>query len=422
MLPCTPSWILHLDLDAFFASVEQRDDPTLRNLPVAVGTGVVASCSYEAKARGVTTGMSLAEARRRCPALRVLPGDYRRYEQAARRVQAICLDRTPRVEVAALDDLYLDLTGAHLPRPAHLARDLARQVADEVGLRASIGCGSSKFVARVATRLAKQLRLPGPHPPANLPPTGVWVPGLVVVPPGHEQAFLAPWPVEVLLGVGPRCQARLEQLNVRRVGEVAGMPPAVLAGLFGARGRVLRDLAHGIDPRPVEPDRLPRSIARRTSFDPPLADTEQVRAMLRHLVERATSAMRSRLLWARGLTISVRYGDGRSAEARQRFPRFTDEEGPFLEAATDCLVRLTARRLPLRLVGVELSPLRPADGQGELFVDPDAERARRLLACKDAIRRRFGFMALVPGTSLLLASATEHDRDNFRLRTPCLTR
>jgi DNA polymerase-4 len=421
--------VLHLDVDAFFASVEQRDDPRLRGRPVAVGTGVVASCSYEARRWGVRTGMRLAEARQRCRALCVVPGDYRRYEQAARRLLAICRERSPRVEVAALDDLYLDLTAVadRAGGAGRVALDLGARVRQETGLSVSCGAGTSKLVAAVATGEAKQ-RHGGLESAIRNPQSAI-----VEVPPGGERAYLAPWPARVLPGVGPKLLARLERLNVQRVGEVAAMPLSVLCGLFGARGRVLRDQAHGIDPRPVEPyggggevpgpgGRVPQSVSRRTSFDPPTSDRAFLQAMLDHLVERAASWLRFQGLVARGLALAVRYGDYRAGAGRASWARPSDDEGRLKEAARDRFARLYDRRLPLRLVGVELAPLARAERQPDLFPDPAAERARRLSACKDAIRQRFGFMALCSGSALVLAEQLDHDRDNFRLRTPCLTR
>jgi DNA polymerase-4 len=395
------SFILHLDADAFFASVEQRDDPALRGRPVAVGTGVVASCSYEARRYGVQTGMRLAEARSLCRDLVVLPGEYPRYEQAARRVQAICLEQTPVVEVAALDDLYLDLT--RHARPEGVPATLRAQIREEVCLGVSIGMGVNKLVARVATKEAK----PGKQ---------------VRVPAGTERGYLAPWPARVLPGVGPKVAGRLERLNVSLVGEVAAMPLPVLSGLFGAQGRVLRDQAWGIDPRPVQPRRPQQSISRRNSFDPPVADRAFLRAMLDYLLERAVAWLRFHDLAARGLVLTLRYGDYATAAGRERFRPATDSDGLVKEAARDRFERLYQRRLPLRLLGVELTPLVPARHQPELFPDADAERARRLAECKDAIRRRFGFTSLMSGSTLLLADRLERDRENFRMRTPCLTR
>ena len=409
--------ILHLDADAFFASIEQRDDPRLRGKPVAVGTGVVASCSYEARRWGVSTGMRLGEARRLCRRLVVIPGEYRRYEQAARRMLAVCQERTPLVEVAALDDLYLDLTqhgrtalpsrlnGSEEPSYdlGRVISDLRGQIRDEVGLSVSIGMGINKLVAKVATKEAK----PGRQ---------------VLVATGREQEYLAPWPARVLPGVGPKVGGRLERLNVRQVGEVAGMPVPVLCGLFGNQGRVLHQQSHGIDPRPIEPHKPLQTVSRRTSFDPPTADPVFLRAMLDHLLERAIVWLRFHDLATTGLALTIRYGDYQGEVGRVPFRRPTDSDQELKEAARDRFERLYQRRLPLRLLGVELAPLLPPDRQPDLFPDAGAERGRRLAECKDAIRRRFGFMAILEGSALVLADRLEQDRENFRLRTPCLTR
>jgi DNA polymerase-4 len=406
-----PVSVLHLDADAFFASVEQRDDPRLRGRPVAVGTGVVASCSYEARRWGVRTGMRLTEARRRCRPLLVLPGDYRRYEQAGRRMLAICQDHTPRVEVTALDDLYVDLGPDSPPAAESLAFRLRGEIREEVGLSVSIGIGGNKLVAGVATQDAKERRVR-----AN---GGV---GILRVPVGGERDYLAPWPAEVLPGVGPKLLARLHRLNVRRVAEVAAVPLPVLCGLFKERGRTLHELAHGIDPRPVQPYRPQQSVSRCTSFDPPTSDRAFISGMLDHLLDRAVSWLRFSGLVTRGLTLSIRYGDYESAHGRATFRRSTDDEAALKGAARDRLRRLYDRRLPLRLIGVELSPLRTPDRQPDLFPDERQLRDGRLAACKDAVRGQFGFMALVNGSALVLAKEVDHDRDNFRLRTPCLTR
>lgn len=393
--------VLHLDADAFFASVEQRDDPRLKNKPVAVGSGVVASCSYESRHYGVCTGMRLTEARHLCPPLIVLPGEYPRYEQAARHMLAICQEQTPVVEVAALDDLYLDLT--RHDRPERVATILREQVQDEVKLSISVGMGANKMVAQVATNQAK----PGKQ---------------VHVPAGKERGYLAPWPARVLPGVGPKVMGRLDRLNVQRVGEVAEVPVPVLAGLFGRQGRVLHDQSWGIDHRPVLPRKPPQSVSRCTSFDPPSGDRAFLRAMLDYLLDRALTWLRFNDRVTRGLTLTIRYGDYESDVGHEIFRRPTASEVELREAARDRFERLYQRRLPLRLVGVELSPLVPPDPQPALFADADVERQRRLAECKDAIRQRFGFTSVMNGSALIVAERVERDRENFRLRTPCLTR
>jgi DNA polymerase-4 len=438
-----PRAILHLDGDAFFASLEQRDDAQLRGKPVAVGTGVVASCSYEARRSGVCTGMRLADARRQCRELIVVPGEYLRYEQAARQMMAICQERTPLVEAAALDDLYLDVTEIHgpgfggrgvstprFPSPSPpgslltpLARELRTQIRDEISLSVSIGMGSNKLVAKVATKEAK----PGRE---------------ICVPAGTEREYLAPWSVRVLPGAGRKIGDRLEQLNVQRVQEMAAMPVPILRGLFGNHGRILHEQSLGIDYRPVEAHKPPLSVSRRTSFDPPSGDRNFLRSMLDYLVERAGSWLRFQRLAARAAVVTIRYGDYQTAEARTTFPSATDRDQDLQEGIRDCFERLYQRRLPLRLLGVVLAPLVTPDPQPTLFplmkkgsgvfssdtrceMTPDPffnDRARRLAECKDTVRRRFGFTALLSGSALQLADGLDRDRENFRLRTPCLTR
>jgi nucleotidyltransferase/DNA polymerase involved in DNA repair len=222
--------------------------------------------------------------------------------------------------------------------------------------------------------------------------------------------------------VGPKVTERLQRLNVQRVGEVAGMPVPVLRGLFGALGQVLHRQAHGFDPRPVEPRKPQQSVSRCTSLDPPTAERAFLQAMLDYLLDRALTWLRFHDLSARGLLLTLRYGDYESAVGRVPLPGPNPTERDFKEAARDRFALLYQRRLPLRLLGVELGPLGPTDRQPVLFPDPDEERSRRLTACKDAIRQRFGFTAVLNGSALLLAQRLDRDRENFHLRTPCLTR
>jgi DNA polymerase IV len=393
--------VLHLDVDAFFASVEQRDDPQLRGRPVAVGAGVVASCSYEARRFGVRTGMRLLDARRLCSQLLILPGEYPRYEQAARCILAVCQDYTPRVEVAALDDLYLALTADD--GPERRASILREQIRDEVRLSVSIGIGTNKLVAKAATREAK----PGRQ---------------VIVAAGAERTYLAPREVRILPNVGPRIEVRLDRLNVHRVGEVADMPVPVLRGLFGNQGPRLHEQAHGIDRRVVESRKPQHAVSRCTSFAPPVGDRAFLRAMLDYLVERAAAWMRFHDQATRGFQVVIRYGDYQSDRGRGTFRAPVDGERELKEAVRERWETLYQRRLPLRLLGIELTPLVPAEKQALFFRHPDEERSERLTTCKDAIHERFGFTSLLSGSALLLARSLDRDRANFKLRTGCLTR
>lgn len=423
--------VLHLDIDAFFASVEQRDDPSLRGKPVAVGTGVVASCSYEARCFGVRTAMRLSEARARCPQLIVLAGDYRRYEQAGRHVFAICRDASPQVEMAALDDLYLDLSdpssgGPTVADPVRLAESIREQVVEELQLSVSQGIGASKLIAAVATQEAKDRRLAayGGKLPAwdegiarPLPPSPV-----VAVPRGNEAAYLAPWPIDVLPGIGHATLRKLEPLRLRTVGDLAMTPIAVLCGLLGKQGPRLLRLARGIDDRPVLPDKPQASIGRRASFDPPACDHEFLEALTGHLVDRAASWLRWNRRKTSGLRVVLRYADQQAADVRASLPRPTDHETPLRELALDTFRRCYKRRLALRLLGIELTPLCEAPEQNSLFPDPVEDRSRAIGLCKDTVRGRFGFSALRNGSSLYLDRNLKRDRENYRFRTPCLTR
>jgi DNA polymerase-4 len=226
----------------------------------------------------------------------------------------------------------------------------------------------------------------------------------------------------VLPGAGGKLGDRLQRLNVVRVGEVAAMPGPVLRGLFGPKGELLHEQSHGIDPRPVEPHKPQQSLGRRTSFDPPVAELAFLYAMLTYLVDRACSWMRFHGLAARGLGLTIRYGDYETAAGRVNFRRAVEDETPLREAAHDRLGRLYQRRLPLRFLGVELSPLVSPEREATLFVDEDAERRQRLRAVRDEIRQRFGFTSLLSGSTVRLGQRLERDRGNFKMRTGCLTR
>jgi DNA polymerase-4 len=421
--------IVHLDVDAFFASIEQRDDPKLKGIPVAVGTGVVASCSYEAKRDGIKTGMRLSEARQLCKSLRVVPGDHRRYEIAGRQILGICKEHSSAVEMASLDDLYMQLAQTGPAERQQIATALREQIFQEVGLKVSMGMGNNKMIANVATHHAKELRISSQRKTSSR-----WIPGtsilaetkhfspVVAVLPGYEKNYISPWPVEILPTVGSVGKEKFMRLNVTRVAEVAALPLEVLCAMFQKRGPILRNYSLGNDSRPLRTSRNPDSISRCTSFNPPTADQAFLDAMLAHLLERAISWMRFNKLATRCLKIHLRYGDLKDAHNHLNFKTACDSDTLLHQAAKEKLISLFTRRLPLRLLGVELAQLEPASASNLLFIDPEKERADRLAKCKEDIRSRFGFMAVTLGSSLVLAKDLSHDKDNFKLRTPCLTR
>ena len=413
--------ILHLDIDAFLASIEQLRNPSLCGRPVVVGTGVVASRSYEAKAAGVETAMPLWEARERCPELVVCAGEARLAERYRQRVAEVVRGYAPVVEVSSLDDLYADLTGVPLrvrqvlddatARESECSlRELCVSLRSEVrkatGLSVAQGVGTTRTVARLATSRAK----PG---------------GICEVSPGQELDFLAAFDVDELPGVGASTASRLRSFGITTVGELRLVDLELLRQTFGARGEELHWRSRGLDAAPVCDTPELRSISRETSFEP-RADAEgqqlsQLRAMLSYLVDRAATELRQLELQCRTVAVRLRYLDGVAKEQQRSRKAATDRTDVLTQAARELLESLLQRRVLVRLVGVTLSTFSPRRAaQGELFTDPS--RKSRLFEAVDAVRNRHGFGALVVGESAGLLGQLPHGRHGFRLRTPSLTK
>lgn len=415
--------ILHLDIDAFLASVEQLRDPSLRGKPIVVGTGVVASRSYEAKARGVQTAMSLAEAQRRCPGLIICAGDARLAERYRQRVAEVVRQFTPVVEVCSLDDMYADLTGVPLRVEQALAdttasdgerslRALCEALRAEVraatGLSVAQGIGGSRTIARLATTRAK----PG---------------GICEVPAGQERDFLAEFAVDDVPGIGPKTAAQLHAFGIRTVRELWVVDRELLRQSFGARGEEIYWRCRGLDETPVRATPLLQSISRETSFEPSAGDEEQqrpfLRAMLGYLVDRAATELRRQRLRCRGVAVKLRHVDGMGDETSRTRREATDRTDLLGRLALELLdTLLLRRRVLVRLVGVTLQSLAPPGAvQGELFADRERRR-ETLFAAVDAVRARHGFGALVVGESAGLLGQVPHGKHGFRLRTPSLTK
>lgn len=414
--------ILHLDIDAFLASVEQLREPALCGRPVAVGTGVVASRSYEAKARGVQTAMPLHEARRRCPDLVVREGDARLAERYRQRVAEVMRRFSPVVEVCSLDDFYADLTGVPLRVVQHLdgatrvdgeqtlvglCRELRAQIRAETGLSVAQGLGSTRTVARLATTKAK----PG---------------GICEVPPGHERAFLADFAVASVPGIGSKTVELLHQVGMTTVRELWGLDIELLRQSFGARGEEIWRRCRGLDDAPVEATPVLRSISRETSFEPRVDALSQqrpfLRSMLAYLLDRAASELRRLELQARTVHVRLHHVDGARQERSRSLAIATERTDALMALAGELLDELLTRRVLVRLVGVTLTTLVQVRAvQGQLFGSEDAAR-RRLLAAVDAVRRRHGFGALLVGDAAGLLGQLPHGPHGFKLRTPSLTK
>jgi DNA polymerase-4 len=394
-----------VDVDAFFASVEQVLDARLRGQPVLVGRGVVASASYEAKARGVRTAMTFREALRRCPEAVVVPGQYEHYADYAERVRRVLFDFTPAVECAALDDFYLDFTGTdrlYPDFPAVLAR-LQAEVFARTALSVSVGAATTKLVASVASRI---------HRPR----------GFRIVPPGEEENFLAPLPVEKLHGIGHVHAQALRERGVETIGELRRIPLPALVAVFGdVVGRQLHERARGRDDRAVFAPAEPKSISRETTIEGGTIDLEFLSALIEYLAERIGSTLRAHARQARTLALKLRYTDGLAAARAARLRSPTNDEKALHAAALEIFRTLYARRVALRWVGVSVTNLEPDRRQNDLF-DAVSNRRWYLTRGLDAVRDRFGWNSLFYGKGLELREHYATKPTGLVLSTPCLSR
>jgi len=400
-----PPLIMHVDIDAFFASVEQVLNPRLAGKPVIVGAGVIASCSYEARRFGLAAAMSLAKAKRLCPQAIVLDGNCAIYRSFAEQVWDICRSFTPDMETL-LDDAYLDLTGTerlHGGAEA-VARVLKGRVRRETGLTVTAGLAASRVVARMASASQKP-------------------DGLVIVKPGEEMNFLRDFAVEKLPGVGHVTGEILRRLNVTTIGELSELPRWSLETLFGANGAALYERSHGRDSRVIHRSEVPKSISRETCFHRETSDRREVEGMLYYLAERAARTLRDLGLAAKTATVKIRYSDFTGESTSRSLGRWTDLDDEIYGPACDICRRIWRRRVSLRGIGVVLSNFRPtSDGQPELFDGENRRKRTRLCRALDTVRKRYGYSSIIAGRSLDLLDSLEKNDHGFVLRTPSLTK
>ncbi len=375
----TTASILHADLDSFYASVEQRDDPALRRRPVAVGGGVVLAASYEAKRFGVRTAMTGRDARRCCPGLVVVPPRFDAYTEASRAVFEVFDDTSPVVEGISIDEAFLDVGGLRRvagPPPAIAAR-LRREVRDRVGLPITVGVARTKFLAKVASGVGKP-------------------DGLLVVEPAEELDFLHPLPVGRLWGVGPVTAAKLAARGVRTVGDVAALPEPVVVGLVGsAVGHRLHALSHNRDARPVEVGRRRGSIGSQQALGRRPRARREIEIVLQRLVDRITRRMRRAGRIGRTVTLRLRFGDHRRATRSWSLRHPTASTSVVLAVARRLLDDAwpLAEERGLTLLGVSVGNLDDS-GRLQLVLPFDRAGADELDDAVDAVRDRFGWSAL----------------------------
>jgi DNA polymerase-4 len=374
--------ILHVDLDAFYAAVEQRDDPKLRGKPVLVGgsvkRGVVASCSYESRVFGIKSAMPMAEALRRCPHAIVVPHRMDRYVDASRGFFAILGDYSPDVEGLSLDEAFLDLTGSErlLGEPRGVAETIKRRVRAELSLVASVGIAPIKLAAKIASDIDKP-------------------DGLRLIAPDELLPFLHALPVTRLWGVGEATREALASMGLTTIGQVARYPEAALVGKLGAvTGHHLAALARGDDPRPVESEREAVTIGHQETFEHDVDDPGELAVILLDQADRVAARLRAAELRARAVVLIVKYDDFRLITRRTTLPASTSDGGVLAHTAIELLAKVpieSRRGSRARLCGISAQQLEPRDAPRQLGFD-EASRARgeRLGQTLDEVAAKFG--------------------------------
>ena len=369
--------ILHVDMDAFFAAIEQRDRPELRGKPVIVGgtpegRGVVSTASYEARRFGVHSAMPAVTARRLCPHGAFLPVDGRKYHAVSEQVMAILARHADLIEQVSVDEAFLDVSdrATDIQTGERLAEKIKREIRSELKLTASVGVAPNKFLAK----LASDLRKPD---------------GLVVIRTDQVKAVLGPLPVGKLWGVGPKTEKRLHDLGLRTIGDIANTPVERLRDMLGAWGDVLHELAHGIDERPVEPYREAKSLSAEETFPRDLHETADMRRALARLSKDVAGRLRAEGVKARTVTIKVRFEDFRTITRQTKLGQPTGQEATLRQTAYRLLEGVDRGGQGLRLLGVRASDFGEGPRQVSLF-DPRAQKRAQLERSLAYLRKRFG--------------------------------
>ncbi len=372
-----PHTILHVDMDAFFASVEQLDHPELRGKPVLVGgtgpRGVVAAASYEARVFGCRSAMPTAVARRLCPHAIVVKGSFHRYKQLSAQVFEILESFSPLVQPISIDEAFVDATGsaALFGDGRAIGARIRERVRTETGLTCSVGVAPNKYLAKLASDLDKP-------------------DGLVVLEPETFQRVLDPLPVSRVWGVGPAAERSLARLGVRTIGDLRAVPASTLQDRFGDFGDHLWRLARGIDDRPVRTDRDARTISHEQTFAQNLADPDEVRAVLSAQAEQVARRLRRAGRFARTVTVKIRFGSFETVTRSRTLEDATDRTDLIARAARALFDGWAESFRPVRLIGAGVSQLSESPGQGSLFEREADVQRRSLDAATDAIAERFG--------------------------------
>lgn len=373
--------IMHIDMDAFFISVEQRDDPSLFGKPAAVcgslSRSVVTSATYEARAYGVHAGISVQEARRRCPGLILVKGDHSKYTRTSARIFSLLKEYTPLVEVASIDEAYLDITGSLLifGSPLHIAHLIKKRIREEEKLTCSIGIGPNKLLAKLGSRLEK------PN-------------GLVIINQEDVPEILKDLPVERLHGIGPKLAEALKSINIFTCGQLGRYPVSFLVKRFGVIGKRLQEMGQGFDDRPVLPfdeEERPKSISHSITLEEDTSAPDLIRKVLFLLSERVSRRMRKEGYYGSRVTLTVRYSNFYTFTKQRTLPRWMNNGREIFHYALELFDSLSHPK-PIRLLGVGVSLLRREWFQLDLF--ERKEREDHLLRTMDQLNERLGDWAL----------------------------
>ena len=378
MRRCVVRAILHIDMDAFYASVEEQDRPALKGKPLIVGgtggRGVVAAASYAVRRFGVRSAMPMREALRRCPEAVVVPPRMARYQEISEQVFAIFREFTPLVEGLSLDEAFLDVTASRqlLGAPEAIGAEIRRRIAKQTGLTASVGIAPNKLLAKIASDLNKP-------------------DGMCHIDAGNLREILDPLPIHKLFGVGLKTLPTVLAAGIRTFGDARVASDEVLWRAFGKHGHAMRDRAGGLDDRPVEPDREEKSISAEETFDTDIRAATELLTQLVHLADRTASRLRAQKLLAGRVSVKIRRGDF-TTYTRQRSLKPPTQDTAIVSAAAEALLRAwlaSQPRAAVRLLGVGVSDLQ-SSSQSDLFSDPLPDAGSRLDSAVDGIRDRFG--------------------------------
>jgi DNA polymerase-4 len=374
--------ILHLDLDAFFCAVEETRDPELRGKAFAVGgkpneRGVIASCSYAARQFGVHSAMPMSRALRLCPQLIIVSARHGVYSEVSKQVMAKLHDLTALVEQISIDEAFLDITDLE-ETSERIARQLQTDIRDDLGLPCSIGIASNKLVAKIATEVGKKAAK-GAVPPF----------GLTIVPIGEEAAFLAPLPIEMLWGVGPKTAARLTELGIYKIGDIAKWPENEMFRLFGENGRDLARHARGQDDRQIVTERETKSISQETTFSRDVRDDKVLEKTLREHSAQVGGRLRESNLAGMTIKLKIRWPDFTTLTRQTSLEHSTDQAEEIGKVAIGLMKSVRKSGQAVRLIGVGVSGLGPPVRQ-LTFWDAGSEKSRRLQEAVDELREKYG--------------------------------